>query len=315
MHISKSIEDAMRSETSLLAETIQSFLRARHDLGDKSRRDYGASLSRFDTFLGGARLADLTADNANRYIESKRKHRYVARLDCATLKVFSRWLVRSKILASDPLANVGTPRVPKAGREPLPDGDIPKILRVAQETKAGARDFAIMLLYVTTAMRPNELRQIRWPEDVDLDLGRVHVRGETSKTGMHASEADRWLLLNAQTIAAIDRYVKDYRPLRSGPLFLNRAGEPFTYFGFLALNQRLRTSIERQGVRGFMVYRLRHTALTNAARIPGYTAFDIQQMAGHKRIETTQRYVRKGKSLEELRRLPDPFTAIYGRAI
>ena len=48
--------------------------------------------------------------------------------------------------------------------------------------------------------------------------------------------------------AARDEYVHDYRGTKDGPLFLNGRGDPFTYWGFMALFARLSHRLEERGV-------------------------------------------------------------------
>lgn len=302
-----------RPPSAPLAEAAESFFRSQHHLSEHTRRSYVGSLRRFDAFMRGdlrdVTIADLTAENVNRYLASVADHRYMARSDCAVLKVFAKWLVRARILPHDPLAPVAKPKIPKWRPRPLADAVIPELVDEAGASELGVRDRAIVITALDTGARPNELRQVRWPEDVDLRNRVVRIREDTSKT----PAGHREVPIDAQTVAALDEYVKDYRPDLAGPLFLNARGRPFAYYGWLALFQRLRRRLEARGVEGFQAYRLRHSALTNKAR-SGWGAHAIQQVAGHADIRMSSAYVGQ-LSVAELRRLPAAMTEVYGRLV
>ncbi|HEY8861017.1 MAG TPA: tyrosine-type recombinase/integrase [Candidatus Limnocylindria bacterium] len=299
----------MRSPKTPLRSAIESYARhhaARHS--KLTQRTYGGAFTRFCAFVGDASIADLNATHVNRYVASCGTHRFMARGDTAALKSLAKWMVKAGILQADPLAAVITPKVPRSRARPLDDRLIPQLLKVASETTMGARDRAIVALALSTGARPNELRQLRYPEDIDLDYGLIRIREETSKT----PAGHREVPIDPQVIALIDDYLKDYRPHQPGPLFLNAHGDPLTYYGFAAIFYRLRDTLRELGLPGFTAYRMRHTGITNMARTPGYTAFDIQVLAGHESMETTRKYVQR-RSIAELRRLPSPLTTVYGR--
>lgn len=178
----------------------------------------------------------------------------------------------------------------------------------AGETRMGPRDHALLLLPIATGARPNELRQIRWPQDVDLVNEVITIREETSKIAAGA----RQIPLDRQVVAALDEYVKDYRPEIDGPLFLNAKGNPLTYYGFMAIHARLKNRLREKGIDGYHAYRNRHTGLTNFARIPGMTLADLQTVAGHTDAKTTQGYI-GSRTIAQLRKLPSAFTLAYGR--
>ena len=306
----------LRSSNTPLSDVIESFQRSNHQLKPLTMRCYLGALRRFDAHCGNtsgpaidhATLADLSADNANAYIASVADHRYMARADAAVLKVFAKWCVKANLLADDPLAGVKTPRVPKWRPKPYDAPLVRPIIEAAGESMMGPRDRAIVLLSIVIAGRPNEVRQLRWPDDVDLERGLVRIREETSKT----PAGHREIPLDPQAIAVLDEYVKDYRPRGAGPLFLNARNKGFTYYGFMAVHARLKERLRRKGITGYQAYRNRHTGLTAMAKV--YNAFDVQRLAGHEDISTTRMYV-GASSMAELKRLPSAFTASFGRVV
>lgn len=298
----------MRGPDSSLASLVETFLRSRHELRPLTLTHYRRCLERCVRFLGAeACLRDLTLDRANGYVASLANRKYLARADAAVLRTFTRWLVRVGFIESDPLAPLSLPRVPKRRPRPLPDAIVPLIVEVAGQSRTGARDRAIVLVALSTGARPNELRQLLWPDDVDLRLGFIRIRPETTKTAQGARE----IPLDPQATAAVDEYVQDYRLPLNGPLFQRVDGRPFSYFGFLSIFSRLSEALKARGFEGFTAYRQRHTGITNFVRA-GYTMLVVQQLAGHADPSTTKGYF-GGVSMAELKRLPSAFSQTYGR--
>ncbi len=294
-----------RSVSTPLGDAIESFVRARWDLKATTKRGYLKSLERFAR--NHEVLGDLTADNVNDYLASIADHRTMARNDAIALRQLAQWATRSRIFPADPLASVSLPKGRGGKRKPFADADVPSIVKAAGESKFGPRDRAVIVLGLAAALRPAELWQLR-TEDIDLRGGWVSVRRETTKS----DSGERTIPLDPQAVAALDEYVSDYRPQGDGPLFLNARGNPFAYWGFMALFARLHNRLREQGIE-FSAYRSRHTGITNWARA-GVPAPILQQIAGHRSIVTTQNYIgRLGRT--ELARIPRAFTETYGRAV
>lgn len=283
---------------------VESFFRHRHDMSPLTARYYRGALRRFRAHADAQVIAALDAEHVNSYLSSIRESKYMARGDCAVLKVFARWLVRAGIFESDPLAAISTPRAPKSRPRPLDPSLLPVIKRVAGESRQGARDRALLTLSLDTGARPNELRQLRWPEDVDLAHRMIRIRVETSKT----EAGEREIPISDESVAEIDTYVKDYRPNVPGPLFLSEDGGPLSYTGFLALHYRLRDRLRSEGIEGYKSYRNRHTGITAWARVTGMNPSDLQAVAGHKSVTTTMGYI-GARSADQLRRLRNVWRA------
>ncbi len=292
-----------RSPDISLAEAVESFLRSRWDLAPRTKQGYEKSLRRF------ARrhdlLAELSAENVNAYLDRVADHRTMARNDAIALRQLAQWATKAHIFAQDPLASVALPKGRGGRREPLPDVDIPAIIAAAEESALGIRDKAIVMLAIAAALRPAELWQLDL-DDVDIRGGWLVVRRDTTKTDAGA----RTIPLEPQIVAVLAEYVEDHRPPRDGRLFLNAYGDPFRYWGFMAVFSRLRARLKDRGVE-FSAYRQRHTGITNWIRA-GVPAPIVQQLAGHRSFVTTQGYVGKMQK-SDLARVPHAFSQLYGK--
>lgn len=295
-----------RSSSSPLAGAIETF-RLSHDhvLKALTMRSYMGSLRRYADFVGDGPISLLDDDNVTRYVASIADHRYMARSDCAVLKVFAKWCVQAGYFQRDPLASVRTPKVPKWRPKPLADNVAERAIELAAEHPTlGLRDKAIVMLSLDTGARPNEIRQLRFPEDIDLGKRLIFIREETSKT----SSGHRTVPFSARTAVAVRDYIERDRPEKRGPLFLNAHGDPFTHYGFLEVHHRLRDRLREEGLNGYQAYRLRHTGITNRVR-NGVSTLIVQKLAGHKSPITTQNYVGDLSEAETMA-LPDNL-AVY----
>jgi integrase len=299
-----------RPLSTLFLDALASFERSRWDLKPTTKHGYHKSLKRFarwfeDEHGRPAILRDLTEVVADDFLAAYADRRTMSRNDCIALHAFSAWATKSHIFLKDPLAGVHLPRGKGGRRKPFGDEEVAAIIKTAAESALGVRDRTIVILGLAAALRPVEMLQLQL-SDVNLREGWLNVRLETTKT----DAGERTIPLDPQAIAALDEYINDMRGNAPGPLFQTLAGEPFTYLGFMSMHYRLRDRLRLQGI-AYQPYRMRHSGITNWARA-GLTATTIQQLAGHKSIATTTRYIGR-LSNQDLARLPHAFTSTYGR--
>lgn len=299
--------DVARGPETPLLDVLASFLRSRHDLRPSTLRGHSAGVRRYARLH--PLLRDLTADGANEYISDaiSRRHPFVAHHDGRALTILSAWLVEARILRDDPLAGVKVPPQPSKRRQPFRDVDVPLIIRTAERTGCAERDVAIVVLALATGLRLNELRELHWPDDVDIPRGFVHVRDRSAKT----EASVRTIPVDPKAVVLVESYVRDHRPSRAcGPLFLNRHGDPLTYYGFSSIFRRLRAHLPAE--LDFKIHRGRNTAITNWLRA-GTDLYTTMALAGHKSPKVTERYAGR-MSDEDLARLARPaFSMIYGQ--
>jgi integrase len=301
------IEEAtVRAPDSPFTETIESFLRSRHDLEPWTKRGYAKSLTRIAKRC--PTIADFTADLVNAYIADKLAAGTLtlAHHDARAAKLLSAWCVGANILGDDPLEQVVVPRQPKRRRKPFTDEQVPVILEAARASQNSERDVTIVALALACALRKEELLMLRWPDDVDLKREVLWVRDAKTEAGV------RCVPISRQVVALVDTYVKDWRPAKSaGSLFLNQHGDPFTYHGFSRIFSRIRRRLPADV--DFKIHRARNTALTNWRRA-GVDIATIAKLAGHTDISHTEHYL-GDITPEEIAKVPDAFRRFYGRRV
>jgi integrase len=294
----------MRRPDASFTEVIESYLRAKHDLDPWTKRSYLKSLTRIAARC--STVGDFTLELVNTYLEDKilAGRTTLAHHDGGTARRLAAWLVSARILDTNPLEGLIVPNQPKRRRKPFDDSAIPLILAAARDSQQSDRDVAIVTLALACALRKDEIRNLRWPDDVDLKRAVLWIRDAKTEAGV------RCVPISPRVVPLIDTYVKDWRPSQAiGPLFLNQHGDPFSYDGwsqiFTRIKKRLPASMD------FKIHRARNTALTNWRRA-GVDIATLSKLAGHKDIAHTEHYL-GDITPEELARIPDAFGKFYGR--
>ena len=175
-------------------------------------------------------------------------------------------------------------KVPKAPRkilETLSEKEIKSLFAcLDQDTPAGCRDAAILLLFLDTGLRRAEL--------LDLSPDDVHVREQWLKV-MGKGQKERIVPFGTRASKLLQRYAHYFRPNPTAvnQLFLSVFGSPLTGNTIRLIFSRL---AKRAGVHRLHIHLLRHTFATRYL-LNGGDAFSLQQILGHTTLEMTRRYV------------------------
>jgi len=310
----------MRGPETPLDDLIESFLVAREaELSPRTIDGYRDHLTAFSRSLDSPKLRDLSPTTVQRFIaERRRRAPFAARYAGAVLKAFGTWLANNQYLTGplggSVLATVKVPRVDRR-REALSDKDVEVMLRVLRDgdNRNAARDRAVILTFLATGLRLNELREVRMTDvhiERPLERSYLFVRAETSK-----SHRNRRVRLDPLAANAVHQYTKDWRPEAAGAaaalLFVTEKGEPFTYNGFQNYVRRIGDRFKAAGVEHWMAHRCRHYWATSNHR-NGMTIFDIAAEGGWKDSEMVRRYTHD-RPFEELQAMPTALTAMLRR--
>ena len=207
------------------------------------------------------------------------------RIALFTVEMFFRWLVRQKVLGSNPAADLEFPRRTDDLREPLTLAEVEAVLALPSlDTPDGLRDRACLELFYATGLRRVELTNLIL-SDIDRERGTLHVR-------LGKGKKDRFVPVGERALAWIAKYEREARPeLLSDPavkhLFLNQYGQPLSPDG---LSWRVRDYFQQAGIekRG-ACHLFRHTMAT-AMLDNGADIRHVQEILGHGQITSTQRY-------------------------
>jgi integrase/recombinase XerC len=264
-------------------------------------RAYESDLSQFVAFLAerlGRRRADLTPTDFDHLhireflgdLHRRGNTRSSAARKLAALRTFGRYLRREGDIEGDPAALVGTPKREQRLPAHLGEAEMVKLLEIPDVSlPLGRRDRAILELFYASGLRLSELVGLDL-EDVNLNGRMVRVLGKGRK--------ERLVPFNRTTEAALRAWLKDAqewaeppavsrsrRP--SQPLFLNyRGGRLSTR----SVDRLVRRYVAACSTRfGISPHALRHSFATHLLE-RGADLRAIQELLGHARLSTTQRY-------------------------
>jgi len=278
-------------------------------------RAYDSDLSQYLTFLAthlNRRVselapADLDHLNARAFLaelnRSGRSKATAAR-KLSAIRAFGRYLRREGVIEGDPAALVGTPKREHRIPNHLAVDEMAKLLDTPDTSAPlGRRDKAILELFYASGLRLSELVGLD-VEDVNLSARVVRVLGKGRKERIvpfNQSTADAlraWLRDRADVAPAAPR--RDAAPagLRRAkdvtargrsrePLFLNYQGGRLST---RSVDKLVRRYVSACSTRyGISPHALRHSFATHLLEA-GADLRAIQELLGHARLSTTQRY-------------------------
>jgi integrase/recombinase XerC len=290
------------------------FLELNRNLSAHTVRAYDSDLSQFIGHLAAeadVKRRDLTPDALDRTairsflasLHAQGNSRATAARKLAAIRTFLRYLRREGIISSDPGTLVATPKREIRMPAHLSEGEMEQMIDAPDdEQPLGRRDHAILELFYASGLRLSELGGLDL-EDVNLSGRMVRVMGKGGR--------QRLVPFNTATATALRSWLQDREQLVRGgvadprvvgsrgrdqrssasrrrrePLFVNYRGGRLTSRSIDRLVRRYATVTERDGV---SPHALRHSFATHLLQ-RGADLRAIQELLGHSRLSTTQRY-------------------------
>jgi integrase/recombinase XerC len=219
----------------------------------------------------------------------------------AGVRTFLRYLRRAGAIEDDPSALVATPKRDIRMPAHLSEGEMGALLAApAGDTPLSRRDRTILELFYASGLRLSELAGLD-VDDVNLSAKMVRVLGKGGK--------ERIVPFNASAARAIREYLKDREAITRGkegragsrqdpsspsrrsrpssPLFVNYRGGRLTV---RSIDRLVRRYVAATSARlGISPHALRHSFATHLLQ-RGADLRVIQELLGHARLSTTQRY-------------------------
>ncbi|MEK6568115.1 MAG: site-specific tyrosine recombinase XerD [Candidatus Omnitrophota bacterium] len=207
------------------------------------------------------------------------------------IKVLYRFLVRERILTTDPSSLLDSPKLWKKIPDVLSGLEVEALLEAPDlKTARGLRDKAILELMYATGLRVSEAVNLK-TQDVNFDVGFLRCIGKGSK--------ERIVPLGKESIQAIKKYLEKARPkLARGTgedafLFLSRLGKKISRQSFWKLIKHY--SALARIKKNIRPHTLRHSFATHLLE-RGADLRSVQEMLGHADISTTQIYTHIDKN-------------------
>ncbi len=248
---------------------------------------YRADLEQLVVFLRGKNKAmpeDITSADLESFRDTLLAEKYTPKSVSRKLnavKTFFRWLIAENHLVKDPSINVAHPKI---------ETTLPKFLsqleyRALRDVVRGdTRIAAIVELILQTGLRISEVAALKTE----------NVKDGTLKIEAYATQPERTIPLNKPAKDALDLYTANRPKVASPYAFISKNGKPLAVRNIRAAIDRY---MQRAEVPNYSVNDLRTTFMVENIKA-GVDLVLLSQVAGHKRLSTTERYLELAKVTE-----------------
>ncbi len=229
---------------------------------------------------GKANVDEVSDIDINEFKDLLKKQRYTGKSisrKINSIKAFFRFLIGQGLISDNPAEVITHPKY-----ELTPPRVLSRVeYRALRDACRGdARMYAVVEILLQTGMRISELAALQLP-DVDFDRNVIVIKAQNSR------EARKVPLNDAAKNALMD-YLQVRPRAREKTVFLTKTCRPF-------LVRNIRTAIDRYfrlaGIKEAKVNDLRHTFIVEQLKA-GTPLVYVSQLVGHKRITTTEKYLK-----------------------
>ena len=202
----------------------------------------------------------------------------------AAAKSFFNYLVENEGLKANPAASIRSPKIPQKEVVYLTDEESVRLLQtIAHKARRQVRerDIAMVLLFMHAGLRASELVNLKL-EHVDLESQQIKI--------MRKGNKEQYLHINKETVNALANYLANRPPSCNGNFFVIGNGDCLKRsYVYELVRKYLKLAGINKEKRGPHI--LRSTFCTRLHQ-KGVTPFTIKELAGHKHLNTTMRYIR-----------------------
>lgn len=288
-----------------LIDDFKKYLTVERNASAHTLEGYSRDLRQFEGFLKGAGMClDGGSVEAGRVDESAVRafvyslHRGLRKVTVArklsSIRSFFRFLVKKGVVEVNPAELVPTPKVEKFLPSVLTVDEASELVEAPADgckTEADIRDIAILEVLYSTGIRVSELTGLDL-KDVDLRAGTIKVLGKGNK--------ERIAFLGESATISLEAYLM-VRPNVQGnagggsgaveekPVFTGKRGGRISE---RAVQRIVKKYVVKSGINKTPTpHSLRHSFATHLLDA-GVDLRSIQEMLGHEKLSTTQRYTR-----------------------
>ena len=292
-----------------LLRAFLQFLKLNRNASAHTVRAYESDVSQFLAFVAaerGVKRSQLEPANLDRAairgfladLHRRGQSRATAARKLAGVRTFLRHLRREGLIDEDPGLLVSTPKRDVRMPAHLSEGEVDALIAAPDDTPLGRRDRAILELFYASGLRLSELCGLD-VDDLHLGAKMVRVLGKGGKeriipfnssaaNAIRAYLNDREQLVEGQAKRAGKIRARVARPARpASPLFVNFRGGRLTIRSVDRIVRRWAAASAAPD--GISPHALRHSFATHLLQ-RGADLRAIQELLGHARLSTTQRY-------------------------
>ncbi len=273
----------------IYCEAFNDYLKVEKGLSQNSILSYSQDLKKYVDYLSKSgitepsKIASKDISNLLFNLRGKISVSSIARM-LSTIKSFHKFLVREKIVSSNPVEFIETPKLEKKIPSFFTFEEINKILKEPNlKNHYGIRDRAILELMYATGLRVSEVSLLKI-SDINLELGFIKCKGKGSK--------ERLVPLGKIAEGFLKKYMDEARPTLLGKkvsqyLFLAQGGYRLSR---QSIWKMIKKTVYLSGIRKkASPHTFRHSFATHLLE-RGADLRSVQEMLGHSNITTTQVY-------------------------
>lgn len=281
----------MNSNFKNAIEEFKSYLLIDKKYSNNTINSYIHEVSKFYEYVKKDNLNNITKKDIKDYIAYLKKNNISTKTiahNISCLKSFYKFLIINKIVSSDQMDGIDTPKITKSLPKVLSIDEVVKLLDINPETNFDYRNKAMLELIYATGLRVSELVNLKLA-DIDLNMAVVRVMGKGSK--------ERIIPIGDYALTSLKDYINNYRNSMmkrniNDYVFINNHGNKMTRQGFFKIikNEAKKKNIKTE----FSPHTLRHSFATHLLNY-GADLKVIQELLGHSNISTTQIYTHVSK--------------------
>ena len=196
--------------------------------------------------------------------------------------------------------NGARPKAPKAYQsesiKALADDELDELISFVKAkadsgSTVGKRDYALLLHYVLTGRRRQEVIGLRWG---DIRKNGTMIVSYRVKGGKYEVREVQSELVKAAMMEYLEASDRLESMVEDSPIWTrhDRAGKPGGPLTSHAFDKNLKRYAQATGLPDFHLHQLRHTFATQAADETG-SLTDVQEALGHENLSTTRVYVQR----------------------
>jgi len=250
---------------------------------------YAYSVTKFLLFARGISVPKINKNDIIKYLTflaehgHRKKNAKVTRArSLSIINSFFRYLLKNGYITGNPAENIEAPKIDNKEASFLTEDECNALLRAVEVTASKyyrLRDIAIIKLFLTAGLRLSELVSLNIA-DVNFDQNTVKVVRKGGK--------EQILPLNHKTADAIKAYLEN-RDTANDALFTSRLRNRINIGSIAYLVKKY---MQNAGIREKKLspHTLRHSFCTTLLN-KGVNIAIIQQLAGHKSLDTVRRYI------------------------
>lgn len=286
------VEVQGQGSTIKLLDEFKLYLEIERNLSLHTVKAYSSDVLEFIEWLGDNKPEDMTHKNIREFLAIVQTHnlsKTTISRKIAALRTFYRFLYRERIVTSNPVDSIKSPRKSKPLPKFLSNEEVESIFNgIKTDTPSGFRNRAILELLYATGMRISELCNLDF-NSLNLDQNEITVFGKGGK--------ERIVLVSNRAKTVLQEYIDKYRPLlvfdendkltENSPVFINNTGYRLQQ---RSVHRSLASVVQNlQMPKKVSPHVFRHSFATKLLE-KGADLRVVQELLGHASISNTQIY-------------------------